>query len=494
MFNWILDPIGWIITVPFWSIFVTIPFLLLKYIALGIEIIAVVLPKFLLFGGLEMSLSNLPSMFIRFVIIATALFFILWICVFFRYLFQNAESGVQSAKTAARFSLLCWVYIMVIPLGIFALYLLIDWLLDLIGATKEDENIARMLFLAITPEGVDKNAWESIANNNFFLSLPAFEQLGGMSNLYLIDFNMLLVFIISAGVLLAYLLAGITIVVKIFDQVFLFCISPIIATTSILDGGARISKWRDMAISKAFIVFGIVLGSRLYISLLGFSVENISIITGIESNSFWTSFPNYIVILLIAAGGALAFKEFGHVLASFLGEGYGISESVAQTRGIVTAFSSKGMVGKALGGTATGLSAVASGINNTKSKWNNRGGGSNSSINPGGGIMGRSNAWLGSKFSGSDEKRQSFRNEYKHHQIYSNYQKQVRDLNKWKTQQINDINSNSKLTALDKQNHINKINTKYEREIQHHKEQAEKEISELNKFSNQTDIAKERGK
>lgn len=489
MFNWILDPIGWIITVPFWTILVTLPLVLLKYISLGIELIATALPSFLLFGGNGMSLNSLPEMFIRFIIIAAGLFFILWICVFFRYLFQNAESGIQSAKTAAKYSLLCWVYIMVIPLGIFALYLLIDWLIELLGAQDPTNGIANMLFLSIKPEGVDYNAWKSMADNNFLLSLSAFKSLGGMSNLFMIDFNMFLSFILSIGVLLAYLYAGITICIKIFDQVFLFCISPAIAATSILDGGKRISEWKDMMISKSFVVFGIILEARLYISLLGFTTENISTITGItSSSSIWTNFPNYIVILLIAAGGAFAFSDFGHVLAAFVGEGSSLTESKNQTKALL----------------ASGLTMTGLGKNGAISKFaafsvknkNNRGMKSfiknNSNDGDGGDSTGGSSFGSSGLSSNSFDKYSSgfkakfssnpiHQFEYSKHKYYDNLKLNIQKTQQWRTNQLEAIYRDGKLSDLQKQQKAKEINETVNQEIKKHQQEFKNNVLQAEK-------------
>lgn len=109
---------------------------------------------------------------------------------------------------------------MIIPLGIFALYLLIDWLLELIGTLDETNNIANLLFLSIKPEDIEQNAWESVASNNFFFTLDAFKAMGGLSNIYAINFNMFLAFAISAGVLLAYLLLDLLLWLKSLIKYF----------------------------------------------------------------------------------------------------------------------------------------------------------------------------------------------------------------------------------------------------------------------------------
>lgn len=351
---------------------------------------------------------------------------------------------------------------MIIPLGIFALYLLIDWLLELIGTLNETNNIANLLFLSIKPEDIEQNAWESVASNNFFFTLDAFKAMGGLSNIYAINFNMFLAFAISAGVLLAYLFAGFTIVTKIFDQVFLFVISPAIATTSILDGGKRMNEWRNLTISKSLVVFGIVLGSRIYITLIGYTVQ---------STSFWLNFPNYIVILLISAGGAFAFSEFGNLLATFLGEGFGIKASMAQTRSMFHALGTSGAIGKAATKLAGGIGGFAASkvLNRTIKKNSGDGPPDINKFNPGGGTLGKFTSGTKSKFTNDPESKMN----YAQHQIYSTLKNQKTQLDNWKKTQYKQIIDNSKLTEKEKQEAFKSINKKYNKDLQQYTQEAQ---------------------
>ena len=475
MFDWILDPIGWIITVPLWTIFVTIPFTLLKYIAFGIEAIAIILPKLLLFGSEIVSLNNLPYMFLRMTIISVGIWFLLFIFVFFRYMFQNSESRVQSVKTAAKYSLLCWVYIVLIPIGIFALYMLIDWLLDLLGAGTADGGVADMLFGAVKPEGVSDSSWNAIKNDHFFLSLRAFKDLGGMSNLYMIDFQMLLLLAVAIGVLVAYFFAGFTTMMKIFEQVFLFCISPVIATTSVIDGGKRLIQWRDMAIGKAFVVFGIVLGSRLYISLLDFAVDNVSVITGINSTSFWVQFPNYLVIILIAGGGAFAFSEFGNVLAAFVGEGVGMRESMSQAKAFMQ--SGIAMMAPAKAVAKVGGNLGVAGINKVAARSSARSiaretvTGSSHFFSSTGKSIFRNSGLRTDEYKTSDKETQS--------QMRSNYRQFKSDIRKHEAhykEKIEMINKDKRFTKFERQEELNKARKEFDAYVQ----KAKKDLDDKN--------------
>lgn len=224
---------------------------------------------------------------------------------------------------------------------------------------------------------------------------------------------------------------------KIFDQVFLFVISPAIATTSILDGGKRMNEWRNLTISKSLVVFGIVLGSRIYITLIGYTVQNISLITGIQSTSFWLNFPNYIVILLISAGGAFAFSEFGNLLATFLGEGFGIKASMAQTRSMFHALGTSGAIGKAATKLAGGIGGFAASkvLNRTIKKNSGDGPPDINKFNPGGRTLGKFTSGTKSKFTNDPESKMN----YAQHQIYSTLKNQKTQLDNWKKLNINKL-------------------------------------------------------
>lgn len=337
MFDWLLNPISYIFFVPGWVICIMLPFLILKYVIMGIELIAVALPKLLLFGSTEnITLDNLPILFFRLIVIAVGIWFLLFFIIFIRFAFQSSEAGIQSIKVAIQYSFLCWIYIALVPIGIFILYLFLDWIMYLIGIDSSGDSVGDMLFMIIKPDSISEEKWQMIADNYFWITLDDFVEMGGWSQTLTITFTALMGLVISIGVLLAYLFASITILQKIFDQVFLFILSPVIAISSVLDGGKRMSQWRDMMISKSLVVFGIVLGSRIYVSLLIFVANNISNITGIpNSNLFFVNLPNIITIILIALGGAFAFSEFGNLLSAFVGEGASLRESAAQSKAMI---------------------------------------------------------------------------------------------------------------------------------------------------------------
>lgn len=356
MLDWLINPISYIFFIPFWVVFVMLPFLIVKYVIMGIELIAVSLPKLLLFGSTQdITLDNLPMLFFRLIVISVGLWFLFFIVVLIRFYFLSSEEGIKSVKTALQYSFLCWIYIGLVPMGVFALYLFLDWIMSLIGIDSTG-SVGDMLFMIIKPDSISAEKWQTVADNYFLITLNDFAEMGGWTALNNILFTTLMGLVISIGVLLAYLFASITILQKIFDQVFLFILSPVIATTSVIDGGKRMVQWRDMMISKSLVVFGIVLGSRIYVSLLIFVANNISNITGIpNSNFFFINLPNIITIILIALGGAFAFSEFGHLLSGFIGEGSNLKESAAKTKSMIAS-----VAGIATGG--VGAAKLAKGV------------------------------------------------------------------------------------------------------------------------------------
>ena len=350
MFDWLIDPIAYILFAPVWAIFVMVPFLILKYVILGIELIATALPKLLIFGTTtEITLDNLPTLFFRITIISVAIWLLLFLIVFIKFAFQSSEAGIQSIKVALQYSLLCWIYIALVPIGVFMLYMFLDWIMYLIGLNSTG-SVGDMLFMLIKPDNVSVDDWQAVIDRGYMVTLGDYKKMGGYQATMTIIFTTVMGLVISIGVLIAYVYASMTIMQKTFDQAFLFILSPIIAISSVLDGGKRMAQWRDMMLSKSFIIFGIVLGSRIYVSLINFISDNISNITGIPSDpSILNNFLNIVVITLIALGGAFASSEFGNLLSSFIGEGASLKESRAQTKAMIASVATVATGAKATG-------------------------------------------------------------------------------------------------------------------------------------------------
>lgn len=368
--NIIISPIVYVFVGAFlWTILVTVPFLILKYVIFGIEVIGTTLPKILIFGTTEnITWNNLPEMFFRFAIIAGGLWFVFFFFILGRYYFQNAETGIESLKTAAKYAGLSIVYMWLIPAGVFLLYTAVDIMFYLLGISSQG-NLADLLFNAIKPPGASDKAWQEIINNNYALSLGGFVSIGGAGNAFNIILSAVLGGVLGYGVVVAYFFAAFMIMHKVFDQVFLVIIGPIVATTSIIDGGKRIGMWRDMLISKSLVIFGIIIGSRLYVAFLQQTVTNIEFLTGIkQTDSFFANLPNLLVIILIGIGGSFAFSEFGHLLSSFTGEGASLKESFAHTKSLIGAFGAAGAVGLAGGLAAKGLKAANLTPNNFRAR------------------------------------------------------------------------------------------------------------------------------
>lgn len=330
MFDWILDPIVFFLVNVLWTVLVTFPYMMLKYLHLGLNLIGTGLIRALLFGtDGQFSFQNLPIMFANFAIISILLFFVFLIGIWVRAGFINSGESQKSLKIALQYAVLSWVFVFLIPVAIFSLYMLIDVLINLISS-PEDENIANLLFLAINPLQLNESIMNEIASNNFLLSFNAFKAFGGTSNSGTILLAMILLAAGGIGVFMGYLFAGMSLLQKTFDQIFLFICSPFIAMTTIIDGGKRLINWRDQMIAKSLSIFSILIGSKIFVWVLGYTSKNLANITG--TGDIWV---NTIVLILVALGGAMAFVEFGNIVASFVGEGVGLKESAANTRSLL---------------------------------------------------------------------------------------------------------------------------------------------------------------
>ena len=487
MFNFILTPISYAIIAPFWLIGITVPFLLLKYILKGIEIIATVLPKFLLFGTTgTVSLDNLPEMFFRFIIIALAFWFLLFFIVYLRYAFQDAETGIQSLKTAAKYSFMCWIYIMLIPAGLFVLYTFMDWFMQLIGLNSK-EGVAEMLFRALKPNEAATNVWEQIIADNFILYYGSYSALGGWDAFFTVLLHALMGFIIGLGVLLAYFYAGLLIMQKVFDQVFLFIMSPVIATTSVLDGGKRMIQWRDMMIAKCLVIFAIILGSRLYINLLDVTIKNIGKLTGIAGGgNFFTNLPNIITIMLIAIGGAFAFSEFGNLLASFTGEGASLKEASSQTKTMIGAFAATGNAYRGAKNVASAVGKAKDKIIDSKnakalSKDFSIGAGKNSnSVNFVNRLQMQKDR-ISAYFSGNKNRAQEIKTKLSYHKEYAKQQKELKKNDDLMNQRMNEIIKNKNLLRSERDSQINRLKNQWEASRGRIKKDFDKNINQLKK-------------
>lgn len=373
MFSGLLDiflnPIVfYIIFVPLWAIFVMVPFLILKYITIAIEMIATGLPKLLLFGSAEgFSWSNLPLMFMQFSIIAVFIWLLFFVIVLLRYGFMSSEGAAENVKVAAKYSVLCWVYLFLIPIGLFSLYLILDWILVLITGAN-GANIADEIFKAFKPYSVSETTWNALINNNYLITLDIFATMGGTSGMLNVLFAMVLLVVSGAGMVVAYFFASYTVVGKIFEQFYLFVCSPFVAVSSILDGGKKVAILRDHLISKSLVVFAIIIGSKIFASLAGWITKNASLITGIEpSADIFQNLPNSIVIILLCVGGAFTFVNFGQLVSDFIGGDAGrtgISEGKAGLKSGWKATQST--VGGLIGAGAGGLGLVSGAINRAK--------------------------------------------------------------------------------------------------------------------------------
>ena len=327
-----------------WNILVAFPFTILKYIDEAIRFIGTGLTKVLLFGtDGSFSPNNLPALFYNFIIISIILFFLFFFGMIVRSLFISFDKKNESLKMALKYSIFSLIIIWIIPISIYLMYSLVETLLHLVSYGG-NVNIAQMLFLAMRPEGVSLELWQNITDNNFLFTSELVSVMGN-GNFAL---TMILSSVMGIGVFLGYLLAALTVLQKTFDQIFLFIISPFIAPTMMIDGGARMKSWKDQMIAKSLTIFSIVVGSQIFAWVVGFAVANVGIITNSNDRML-----NSIFILLVGIGGALALVEFGNLIASFVGEGVGLKESAANTRSLIKGLAVSTIPIKKIGGAGT---------------------------------------------------------------------------------------------------------------------------------------------
>ncbi|SYV89974.1 Uncharacterised protein, partial [Metamycoplasma alkalescens] len=67
----------------------------------------------------------------------------------------------------------------------------------------------------------------------------------------------------------SFYLRNVSFSAKIFQQFFLFVISPFIAAASVADDGKRMKQFQEMYASKSFAILGLVVGVQLYSVFIG---------------------------------------------------------------------------------------------------------------------------------------------------------------------------------------------------------------------------------
>ncbi|AJM71560.1 Mbov_0396 family ICE element transmembrane protein [Mycoplasma yeatsii] len=345
---------GWV----YWGLFnmgyvplVKLPLKLLEAIIYLFQLIATELPQYLIFGirfGQKFSEANIPIMFLRLSIVSIIVFAILFLASGIRIHFQ--KQGEENALSIAmKNSLTGTIWIISIPIILFLVTTIFNVILSLIIGENVND-ISKTIFMSLkdpSNEKIEKNEWLKIANDNFNFKKDVFDKLENGQGILLIFLGGLT----AIMTLIPFLLGALTLVQKIYQQFFLFIISPFICAASVGDNGKRMKIWAESYAAKSLSVIAMVIALQLY------SVFITRATNWVGSLNEVNFFSKILLILAIIAGGAVATTGITSEITAFVGESASVRETMSETKNLMK-------TGMALAGGVGAVAAVAGRMSN----------------------------------------------------------------------------------------------------------------------------------
>lgn len=330
---------------------VKLPLKLLEAIIYLFQLIALELPQYLIFGvrfGQKFSEANLPFMFLRLAIISILIFVILFIFSGIRIHFQ--KQGEENALSIAmKNSLTGTLWIIAIPILLFLATIIFNVFLSLLTGDNAD-SVSKTIFMSLkNPENKEiKNVhWENIANNNYTFDRDVFDKFKTGEGTLLIILGGLT----TIMTLIPFLLGALTLVQKIYQQFFLFIISPFVCAASVSDNGKRLKTWIESYSAKSLAVLAMIIGLQLYSV---FIIRSTRWVGSLNEANF---FAKILLILAIVAGGAVAVNGISSEITAFIGESASVRETMGETKNLMK-------TGMALAGGVGAVAAVAGRMGN----------------------------------------------------------------------------------------------------------------------------------
>ncbi|UWD34761.1 hypothetical protein NX779_03015 [Mycoplasma cottewii] len=330
---------------------VKLPLKLLEAIIYLFQLIALELPQYLMFGvrfGQKFSEANLPFMFLRLAIISILVFAILFITSGIRIHFQ--KQGEENALSIAmKNSLTGTLWIIAIPILLFLGKIIFNVILSLLLGNNSDD-ISKTIFMSLkNPENekIKATDWNKIANNNFSFDQDVFDKLETGEGILLIILGGLT----TIMTLIPFILGALTLVQKIYQQFFLFIISPFICAASVSDNGKRLKTWIESYAAKSLAIGGMIIGLQLYSVFIIRSTRWVGILGEVNF------FAKILLILAIVAGGAIAVNGITSEATAYIGESASVRETIGETKNLMK-------TGMALAGGVGAVAAIASRMGN----------------------------------------------------------------------------------------------------------------------------------
>ncbi|QVJ96685.1 hypothetical protein I7634_01925 [Mycoplasma mycoides subsp. capri] len=340
---------------------VYIPLHLLEFILKAFITIGVGLPQYLLFGipiNGKFSDIQLPLMFLRIAIISIFVFAILFVCSAVRVQFQKDDQE-SPIKIALKNSIFGTIWLIGIPIALFVFHTIINILTSLILG-GESISISRTIFLSLrNPEwkNIPVSLWEEAANKGYRIDYYTYKKFQSPQDIEVFFVGGL----ISIATLIPFALAILTVVQKVFQQLFLFVISPFIAASSVSDDGRRMKQFQEMYAAKSFVVLGMIIALQLYAVYVTRAQRWIGTI---QDAAWWYKIILFFAILV---GGGVAAMGITNEIAAFVGESASARETMGETKNLFSsALSLGGAVGAAKFAGSKGLAITKFGLKRTR--------------------------------------------------------------------------------------------------------------------------------
>ncbi|UOE64634.1 hypothetical protein MbovBow_01325 [Mycoplasmopsis bovis] len=322
--------------------FVRLPLILIDLVAKTYTLISTSLPQYLMFGikpGQSFTDAQLPTLFLRLTIISVFVFAILFILSAVRVQFQKRDE-VSPISVAMKRSLLGVLIIIGIPILLYLFTMIINILMNLILG-GEGVTIGQSIFESLydktwAAKGLSFTTWKQSdpEMGSFHISRSTYKKLPDGSPGQILFMGAFLGF----GTLVPLGAGLIVLVTKVFQQFFLFIISPFIVSASVADDGKRMKQWMEMYAAKAYAILGMLIGMQM---LVVWTTKSIGWANTLNMNYF----ARFILMVGLIIGGVVSVSSLTDIVASFAGESASAKEALASTKA-----SLKGGIALAAGG------------------------------------------------------------------------------------------------------------------------------------------------
>ncbi|WP_373438809.1 Mbov_0396 family ICE element transmembrane protein [Metamycoplasma equirhinis] len=323
------------------------PLVVLPLLAIGIitkifQLIASGLPQYLLFGiqiGDSINNARLPLLFARLSIISVLVFAILFVISAIRVHFQKQDQA-NPIRIAMKNSIVGTLWLIGVPIGLFLFNTFFNIILNLIlGGDSMPLNKTIFMSLRNPDWRISDQQWKTISDNKFMIPLEIYKNFEWGQGIMLVFVGAA----VAVSTLVPFAMGLLTLVQKVFQQFFLFIISPFIAAASISDDGKRMKQFQDMYAAKSFAILGLIISIQMFGVFLTRSVEWTR---GLKNVHYALQ---VLLIFGLAAGGAVAATGISSEVTAFVGESASVRETMSETKNMIGSAMALGGAAAAVG-------------------------------------------------------------------------------------------------------------------------------------------------